>query len=297
MRFFKLTGHKILNVIYSIPRFIIISSYGLTLRIKIFNSKKIPRDHSAILAFNHTTGADPLIVLGAFKKKIYFVADSERFSNRLTSFFMRRFTDSIPIFKQEFQKNIRSFRELFIISKGNKVFFGIFPEGELFKNGTFGKFKNGAAYLSYKTKLPIIPVYLHNLHKGPAKGTWFDRHPVFEGISSIVLNTFRRVHVIIGDPIDPMAESIMEDFKEMTDKKEYRIIINNITAALEEEFKELREEADELIQIKPANIPLEKLSKTSNKEHHEIPGTDGFEIELHDGLDDDELAHNAGNAK
>jgi len=299
MRFLKKTLSGVLNFFYGIPRFVIINSYRMTLRIKIFGLKKIPREHSAIFAFNHTNGADPFIVLSTIRKKIYFLTDSERFSNRLTSFFMRRFTNSIPVFKKEFNKNFKSFKELFDISKGKKIFFGIFPEGELFKNDIFGKFKNGAAYLSYKTQIPIIPVYLHNLHKGAAKGSCFDRHPVFEGISAIVLNTFRRVHVFIGDPIDPMAENILDDFYEITDKGEYKKVIDKITAALEKEFNELKDEAESLVNIKQKEqTDNSSLKNMQNIKQGQISGSSSFDEGDFDINDDDEdLAGSTGNLK
>jgi 1-acyl-sn-glycerol-3-phosphate acyltransferase len=299
MRFLKKTLSGILNFFYGIPRFVIINSYRMTLRIKISGFKKIPREHSAIFAFNHTNGADPFIVLSTIRKKIYFLTDSERFSNRLTSFFMRRFTNSIPVFKKEFNKNFKSFKELFDISKGKKIFFGIFPEGELFKNDIFGKFKNGAAYLSYKTQIPIIPVYLHNLHKGAAKGSWFDRHPVFEGISAIMLNTFRRVHVFIGDPIDPMAENIIEDFSEIADKKEYKKIIDKITAALEKEFNELKDEAESLVNIKEKELMDNGTFKNlRNLKHGRLSDANSFEEGGFDlNGDDEDLADSTGNLK
>ncbi|MCL4417720.1 MAG: 1-acyl-sn-glycerol-3-phosphate acyltransferase, partial [Actinobacteria bacterium] len=253
----KIIGVKILNGFYNLPRILIINFYKLFLWIKIINPKKIPYNKSAIFAFNHTTGADPLIALGALRKKIVFVTDSERFSNRFTSFFFRKFTNSIPIFKEQFNKNIKSFKELFLISDSKKVFFGIFPEGELYKHDEFGKFRGGAAYLSYKTKLPIIPVYLHNLSKGPGEDTWLGRHPVAEGIMSILMNTFRKVHVFIGEPIDPVAENIMKDLKELADKNAYKKAIQRITQELEEEFQELREEADKLFSGKKPKTAMQ----------------------------------------
>jgi 1-acyl-sn-glycerol-3-phosphate acyltransferase len=162
---------------------------------------------------------------------------------------MRRFANSTPIFKKEAQKNVRSFKELFLISRRKKIFFGIFPEGDLFKKGKFGKFHNGAAYLSFKTKIPIVPVYMHNINVGPTNESWVGRHPVFEGIASLFMNTYRRIHVFVGDPIDPMAENILEELSELTDKNEYKKVIDKITEELEKEFLELKEEA------------LEKFSK------------------------------------
>ena len=244
MKILRLIGYKIANAFYSLPRVMFINFYRSFLRISISDSKKIPKDHSVIFAFNHTTGADPIIALGALKRKICFLADSERFTNRFTTFFMRRFANSIPVFKQQAEKNIKSFKELFKISKNKKIFFGVFPEGNLFKKGKFGEFRDGAAYLSFKTKIPIVPVYMHNVSLGPKNESWVGRHPVFEGIASLFMNTYRRIHVYIGDPIDPMAENIMGELKELTDKEEYKKIIDKITRELEKEFLELKEEAE-----------------------------------------------------
>jgi len=237
---------RITDIFYSIPRILFINFYKLIIRIKIFNMKRIPKDGAAIFAINHPTGADPIIILAALKKKIYFLADSENFRTKFTSFFMRKFTNSIPVFKKEFMKNIKSFRELFSINLSKNVFFGIFPEGNLNKKDKLEKFRKGAAYFSYKTKLPIIPIYIHNILKGPSEKRWFGRNRVIEGIIALIINTFRKIHIFIGEPIDPMAENIINDFKNLTDKKTYKHIVENINKALEEEFFELKTEADKL---------------------------------------------------
>jgi 1-acyl-sn-glycerol-3-phosphate acyltransferase len=244
MKILKLIGNKVANAFYSLPRVLFINFYRSFLRIRITNPKKIPSDHAVIFAFNHTTGADPIIALGALRRKIHFLADSGRFTNNFTAFFMRRFANCTPVFQKEAVKNIKSFKELLLISSNKKVSFGIFPEGDLFKKGKFGKFHDGAAYLSFKTKIPIIPVYMHNVSLGPTDEGWVGRHPVFEGIASLFMNTYRRIHVFIGDPIDPMAEKIMEELSDLTDKNEYKKIIDKITEELEKEFLELKEEAE-----------------------------------------------------
>jgi 1-acyl-sn-glycerol-3-phosphate acyltransferase len=255
--------NRIKNIIFNIPRFLIIYSYRLFLRIRIFNPKKIPDDKSVIFAFNHTTGADPIIVLGALRKKIHFIASSDNFKSRLTDYFMRKFGNSIPIFKDQLSKNVKSFKELFTISKKGKVFFGIFPEGGLNKSGNFIKFYGGTAYLSLKTKLPIIPVYIHNINKGPNEKSWFGRNNVAEGILSLVMNTFKRINLFIGEPIDPMAENILEDFKELTDKKAYKKVIERINKELLEEFTELKSEADNLF---ASNKNKDKVKTAVTKE-------------------------------
>jgi 1-acyl-sn-glycerol-3-phosphate acyltransferase len=244
MKVLKLIGNKFANAFYGLPRALFINFYRCFLRIRITNPKKIPNDHAVIFAFNHTTGADPIIALSALRRKIHFLADSGRFTNGFTAFFMRKFANSTPVFQKEARKNIKSFKELLLIAGNKKVSFGIFPEGDLFKKGKFGKFHDGAAYLSFKTKIPIVPVYMHNVSLGPTNESWVGRHPVFEGIASLFMNTYRRIHVFIGDPIDPIAENILEELSDLTDKNEYKKIIDKITEELEKEFLELKEEAD-----------------------------------------------------
>ncbi|MBC7333606.1 MAG: 1-acyl-sn-glycerol-3-phosphate acyltransferase [Actinobacteria bacterium] len=240
---------KLSDFFYSIPRFLFINFYKSITRIRVFNQKGIPKNGSAIFAINHVTGADPIIILAALKKKIYFLADSENFRTRFTDFFMRKFANSIPVFKTRFINNVKSFKELFRLTfdKSTKnIFLGIFPEGDLIKKDEFGKFHKGAAYLSYKTKLPIIPVYIHNLLKGPGEEKWIGRNRVTEGIIALIINSFRKIGVFIGKPIYPLAENIISDFKTLTDKNKYKRIVENINKALEKQFIELKKQAEEV---------------------------------------------------
>ncbi len=238
---------KILDFFYSIPRILFINFFKLFVRIRVFNIKNIPKDKSAILAINHTTGADPIVLLGAVGKKIHFIVSAKNFSTRFTAFFMRKFSSSLPIYKECSAKNTSTFKELFLISKKYRVLFGIFPEGNLNKNGNLAQFHKGAAYLSFKTGLPIIPVYLHNLRKGVKPESFIARSNVAEGIISIIANTFQKINIFVGDPINLTAEMIEADFKGPTDVKNYKSTISQINETLSEEFSELEEKADEIV--------------------------------------------------
>jgi 1-acyl-sn-glycerol-3-phosphate acyltransferase len=242
----KKLPEKISEFFYSIPRIFFINFYKLFTRTRVLNHKRLPVNKSAIFAINHTADADPILFLAAIKKKIYFLAESENFGNWISSFFMRRFANCIPVFKQQLFKNIESFKQLFRISKEKSVFFGIFPEGELNKDSELKEFKKGAAYFSYKTKLPIIPIYIHNMNKAPDSKEWIWTNRISRGIISLIMNTFRRIHIFIGEPIDPIAKNILEDFKEFTKPATYKKIINNINSALEEEFLSLKIDAEAL---------------------------------------------------
>ena len=236
---------KISDFFYSIPRILFVDFYRLFIRIRFFNKERLPKNKSAIFAINHSTDADPIIILSALKKKIYFFAENENFENWLTNFFMRKFANCIPVFKSQFSKNVKSFKELFYLAKKN-VSFGIYPEGVVNKKANFKQFHKGAAYFSYKTKLPIIPIYLHNTRRGPDSKKWIWTNRITRGIISIIANTFRKINIFIGKPIDPIAENIIKGFEDLANGKGYKQIIENIHRALKEEFLELKREADDL---------------------------------------------------
>jgi len=61
-----------------------------------------------------------------------------------------------------------------------------------------------------------------------------------------IVSAFRKVNIFIGEPINPTAENIIEDFKDLADRKAYKQIIENIHEALKEEFLDLKSEADVL---------------------------------------------------
>ncbi|MCK5566825.1 MAG: 1-acyl-sn-glycerol-3-phosphate acyltransferase [Actinomycetia bacterium] len=247
---------KIADFFFSIPRVLFINFFKLFVRIRVFDQSKIPKDSSAILAINHTTGADPIVLLGAVRKKIYFIASAKNFGSRFTNFFMRRFANSFPIHKEHFMKNAATFKELFIISRKKNVLFGVYPEGRLNKEGKLDSFKRGAAYLSYKTRLPIIPIYIHNLRRGVHPDSFIARSNVAEGILSIIINTFQRINVFIGDPINPTAENIIDDFKGLADAKNYKATIDEINQALAEEFSGLQDEADDMFSAGDEEDPV-----------------------------------------
>jgi len=237
---------KFIGFLYSIPRVLFVHFFKLFVIIKVANMENIPRNSSAVLAINHTTGADPIVLLGGMRKKIYFIASAKNFSTGFTDFFMRKFTNSLPIDKNNAAKNISTFKDLILISKKENTLFGIFPEGYLNKKGKLEQFHKGAAYLSLKTGLPLIPVYIHNLRKGVRPGSFIARSNVAEGIIAIIANTFHRINIVIGDPINPTAKSIVKDFKHLADSKSYRAAIDEVNDILSGEFSDLEEEADRL---------------------------------------------------
>ena len=234
---------NIKEFLYALPRIIIVNIFKAIVRIRVFNYARIPEDEQVIFAINHITGADPILVMAALNKKLIFFAISDDFENKFTNFFFRKVGNSIPVFQKDYSKNFASFKEL-ISNKGKQGFdFVVFPEGRLNKTNIYKDFKKGAAYFSYKTKLRIVPIYIQNI-KGLKAGTKLEENKVTEGIIALALNLFRRVNIFIGNPMDPIAQNIIDDFRELKDKKSYRETVDDIHEEMERNFWDLQDEAE-----------------------------------------------------
>ena len=232
--------------LYALPRIIVVNIFKVIVRIKVFNLARIPVNEQVIFAINHITGADPILIMAALNRKLIFFAISDDFKNKFTNFFFRKVGNAIPVFQKDYPRNFASFKEL-IGNKGKKGFdFAVFPEGKLNKTNIYKNFKKGAAYFAYKTELRIIPIYIHNI-KGLKAGTGLEENKVTEGMISLVLNLFRRVNIFIGNPMDPIAQNIINDFRELKNKKSYREMVKEIHEEMEKNFWDLQCEAEEIL--------------------------------------------------
>jgi 1-acyl-sn-glycerol-3-phosphate acyltransferase len=97
--------------IFDLPRIILTNLYKAITRIRISNTDKIPQDTSIIFTFNHICGADALVATIALKRKIQFLAKGIYFNNKMYAFFMIKITGSIPIYQDDYAKNIPIFKK------------------------------------------------------------------------------------------------------------------------------------------------------------------------------------------
>ncbi|MCK4737795.1 MAG: 1-acyl-sn-glycerol-3-phosphate acyltransferase [Sulfurimonas sp.] len=135
----------------------------LNIKIKVINTDKLPQDGQYLLASNHRTIIDPLIVeLATKNSKIfgYWIAKKELYNSLFFGMFTRN-GGSILLDREAskmsgFFKDIKS-----CVKDGNSIY--IFPEGTRNKTDSpVEEFKEGAQIIAIKNKLPILPVYIRS---------------------------------------------------------------------------------------------------------------------------------------
>jgi 1-acyl-sn-glycerol-3-phosphate acyltransferase len=183
----------------------LLALYGLSIRVRVIGKDRValPLRRRFIIAANHLTGADSVVLQVALKTRLFFVAWSRWFKTRFVGFFMRNLCDTMPVNTGHGAENVPGVRQaLETLRSGGCV--GIYPEGEMNRQGLVSHVHDGCSWLAARTGTPILPVYVRNLKLGPAPYSqpWIDE--AWEGFLSItrnVLNT--RIEVVIGDPIQP----------------------------------------------------------------------------------------------
>lgn len=123
---------------------------------RVLGKRKFPKNTPVLIASNHLSAKDPILVQLKFAKKIYFLAKIELFTNKFKSFFLKLF-GAIPVDRNKVA--ISSIKEVFKLLKKNKKIC-VFPQGTR-KNVPFVEpddLKNGVAMFSAKTATPVLPI-------------------------------------------------------------------------------------------------------------------------------------------
>ena len=133
----------------------------LNIKVKVINKDRLPQDGQYLLASNHRTIIDPLVVELATqhtnlhgdwiaKKELYNSFFFGKFTRNLGTILLDREASQMSGFFKDIKASVKS---------GNSIY--IFPEGTRNKtNSAIAEFKEGAQIIAIKNKLPILPVYI-----------------------------------------------------------------------------------------------------------------------------------------
>lgn len=143
---------RALNAIWRLDR-----AYTLVWhRVRWIGRHRVPFDGPVILAPNHTTGIDPLLIQAGMNRLVRWVMLTS-FRFRVLEFFWRRVK---PIFLDLDQRDTARIREiLHVLNEGAVV--AIFPEGGLQReHRNLQPFQQGIGLIARKSGAPIVPVWI-----------------------------------------------------------------------------------------------------------------------------------------
>ncbi len=151
------------KVLYTIGRAVCTPIFKAFYRYKVINKSNIPNDGKGyIIACNHMSYSDPVLLGLGQKRRLNFMAKDELFSNKFFSFLIRHL-GAFPVKRGAGDgKAIKNGED--IINEGNLM--TIFIEGGRSKTGELMRPRSGFAVIAQQTKAPVVPACITNVGKG-----------------------------------------------------------------------------------------------------------------------------------
>ncbi len=144
-------------------RFVVWILVHLVYRVKKVNLDNIPEEGAAIVACNHVSLMDALIIGGCVRRPIRFVMYHKVFNIPFLRFIFKT-ANAIPIAPKKEDPELLEQAYSQIASElqmGNVV--GIFPEGKLTLDGEINDFKTGIERILKETPVPVVPIALEGM--------------------------------------------------------------------------------------------------------------------------------------
>lgn len=143
-------------------------------RVKVIGYDNIPENGPVIIASNHVSFADPLIIGGVIKRPVRFVMHYKIFRIPLLHFIFKT-GKAIPIASRKDDPEIleRAYIGIHEVIEQGEVL-GIFPEGAITSDGDISDFKNGVEKVVCEQPVPVVPMALCHLW-----GSMFSRRDSF----------------------------------------------------------------------------------------------------------------------
>ncbi len=156
-------------MLYEILKPVAVLLVKLLFRIEIKGKEKIPQKGGFILASNHLSYLDPIILGVASPQRLYFLAKKELFTNKLFASLVKRL-GAIPLKREKTE--VSTFKTAIKILKENKPLV-IFPQGK--RSYQINELKKGVGFLFKKTEVPIIVAKIRGSEKVLPPGKKFIR--------------------------------------------------------------------------------------------------------------------------
>lgn len=156
-------------------------------RLVVLNEDRIPFTRPLILASNHCSNLDPPVVGSVFRDRMRYIAKASLFRPAIFGFALRTL-GAVPLSREDEAKAAMVLKMfLRFLETGQNIL--IFPEGKRSPDGTLQPLEGGVAFLSLKSRCPILPVLVFGTYTALPSGKTFPR------AVKIVMN--------YGFPIDP----------------------------------------------------------------------------------------------
>jgi 1-acyl-sn-glycerol-3-phosphate acyltransferase len=158
-------------MLYLLGKIIFFIIFKLFFKLTVYGKEYIPKKGGFIIASNHTSNLDPIVLGLASPRKINFMAKEELFKNKFFSFILHSVA-AFPVKRNKVETT--SIKEAIRRLKAGGGLL-LFPEGGRRNFIDVSEIKAGVGLLSCKAKVPIIPTLIKGSGEVLPKGRYFPK--------------------------------------------------------------------------------------------------------------------------
>ncbi len=144
--------------VFTIGRAVLRPLLWLRFRPRVSGTAHIPKNGAVLLASNHLSGIDTILIPSCSPRKVQFLAKASLFAGPVRGWFFRQI-GAIPVHREASsaaQDALAAGRN--VLAAGQV--FAVFPEGSRSRDGRLHRGRSGAAYLALETGATVVPVGL-----------------------------------------------------------------------------------------------------------------------------------------
>lgn len=145
------------RILYYIMKPVLTVLLPIFYSVKCYGTENVPKNGKLILASNHISIVDPVMLLVKLPRTIHFMAKSEIFRRPFLNWFFRNM-NAFPVKRGKSDGGALSYA---ISVLENPWVFGIFPEGGTSKDRMPKNARSGVAYIARTTKADVLPVSIY----------------------------------------------------------------------------------------------------------------------------------------
>ena len=200
---------------YTLARWIIGVIFRVVWRPRVEGVGHVPRTGAVIIASNHLSFIDSVVIPLEVPRRVRFLAKAEYFTGRgprgrlVAGFF--RLIDAVPVERTGNRDSMRSLESALQVLRDGSAF-GIYPEGTRSRDGRLYRGRTGVGWLALTSGAPVVPVALTGTDAvQPVGSRRLKVHPV---------------RVVFGPPVDPA------DYAGMPAARARRLLTDEVMARI-----------------------------------------------------------------
>ena len=148
--------HVVQILFYTFVRRLLQVLFSLWFSVRCIGREKVPGDGGVLLASNHQSFLDPILVGMGLHREVHYMARETLFRNPMAGWLIRA-VNAFPV--KRHSADVGAIKKTLRLLESGEVV-NLFGEGTRSRDGTIGEVQPGIIMLARKAGVPVVPVVI-----------------------------------------------------------------------------------------------------------------------------------------